>query len=123
MAWERRPPKQPDPRSTRRYRTVKAAWLPLHHGQRCALCPLPVDLYATGAAKATVEHLVPIRDLRRQAASWAELVDLCCDTDHWAIAHQGCQSKQGARVGGLLATGNRTTIPEPPPRPRPSRDW
>lgn len=119
MAWERRPPKQPDPRSTRRYRSRKATWLPEHHGESCALCGRPVDTYASGTAKATVEHLIPIRDLRRQAASWAELVDLCCDTDHWAIAHQGCQSKQGARVGGLLATGGTARAP----RLRPSRDW
>lgn len=119
MSWTRRPAKERDPRATRRYRAARAAWLPHHDGEQCALgCGRPVDatlpaLYAQGP---TIEHTVPIRTLRLMARTWDELVALCCDTNTWAIAHVECQRKQGARAG--YAAQQAAMAPR-----RGSRDW
>lgn len=94
MSWERRPTKVRDPRSTRRYRTLRAAWLPDHHGEMCALgCGYPVE------HTPTVEHTLPIRTILAMTNTWAEAVDLCCDTSLWRVAHPRCQALQGARAG------------------------
>jgi hypothetical protein len=97
-----------DPRSHRRYRETRAAWLPSHMGDPCALCHQPV------LGKATVEHLDPVRSIMARARDYAEAVAMCCDTSRWAIAHPRCQAQQGARV-----TNHRAARP----RHTPSRAW
>ena len=109
-----------DPRSSRRYRTLRAQYIADHQGAPalCALCATPVDttLPGTHPDGPTVEHGVPVRQLRRMAHDWDHLVALTCDTSTWSgIAHKRCQDAQGARAvngtgkptAGLLGTPSR----------------
>lgn len=90
-----------DPRSSRRYRTARAAYIAAHEpGHPCCLCGLPVDTTLPGMSAwgPTVEHRVKVIDLQAQAQTWDHLVALVCDVSMWGLAHSRCQSKQGAGV-------------------------
>jgi hypothetical protein len=91
-----------DPRSSRRYRATRAAWLAGYRGQpsTCALCGGLVDtsLPARAPGGPTIEHLLPVRTIRASARDWAHAVALACDTSLWALAHRRCQDRQGQRA-------------------------
>lgn len=111
-----RGPRPRDPRSTRRYIESSRDWLAslaaAGDTAPCALCPGLVDLSLprTHPTGPTVEHTLPIRTILAITETWADAVELCCDTNLWAVAHRRCQDRQGA------AASRR-------PRRRPSRAW
>lgn len=78
-----------DPRSTRRWRALRAAVLAA--STTCHLCGRP------GAD--TVDHLVPVR--RRP--------DLCFDPANLRPAHRGCNAAKGDRLLRLVTV----TAPKP----------
>ncbi len=87
-----------DPRSHRRYREAAARYIAAHApGIPCALCGKGVDTTLSGMSTwgPTIEHRVPVRQLRRIASSDDHLLDLACDQRTWAIAHLHCQRRQG----------------------------
>lgn len=118
MSWTRRPPKRRDPRTSHRYRALRAAWLPTAHPV-CVLCGKGVDITLPPGLRdsPTVEHIVPIRTILATSSTWAEAVAMCCDTSLWALAHRRCQVTQGAKVGRELQRRAMTG------RRRPSRAW
>lgn len=106
-----------DPRSTRRYIELSAAWLASLDHATCALCRRPVDLtlprrHPLGP---TVEHTVPVRRILATTSTWAEAVALTCDTSLWAVAHSVCQARQGRAAQAERRRPRRAR--------RPSRAW
>lgn len=81
-----------DPRSTRRYRTARDAYVAAMLGTPCALCGHAVT------TSPTVEHRLAIRYIQATARTWDECVAMACDTSTWGLAHASCNSRQGARV-------------------------
>lgn len=104
-----------DPRSHRRYTDLARAYIAANQDRpiRCALCGKPINMQAprTHSTGPTVEHRLPIRIIMRTATSFAEALNMCCDQTKWAIAHRGCQNRQGGHAANQHA-------------PRvPSRQW
>ena len=91
-----------DPRRSNRYMTTRRAWLAGYAGGAgtCCLCGGRVDtsLPGTHPLGPTIEHRLPVRQIRAMVRTWAEAVALACDTSMWALAHNRCQAGQGARV-------------------------
>lgn len=90
-----------DPRSHSRYRALRLTYLARHApAYPCCLCGQTVDLSLPGMSPwgPTIEHRIKVDALRRVARDEAELLDLCCDTTTWGIAHRRCQNRQGAGV-------------------------
>lgn len=88
-----------DPRSHRRYKTLRIKYLAAHGTHHpCCLCGRIVDLSLPGGSTwgPTIEHHTKVDHMRRIAANEAQLLDMVCDTSQWGIAHKQCQSKQGA---------------------------
>lgn len=109
-----------DPRTSGPYKRLRAAFIARHpSGSPCCLCGRPIDTSLSGMAKwgPTVEHHVPVSVLRRHAATWADLVALCCDVSTWGIAHRTCQQRQGASMGGRVIAARKAA------RRVPYRDW
>lgn len=91
-----------DPRSSRRYTQLRKAWLASQPHPICVLCGRPVPADAPGMSRwgPTIEHLLPIREIRAMATTWDEAVALACDTSRWAVAHRVCNDRQGGRTNG-----------------------
>lgn len=91
-----------DPRSTRRYRSARTAWLAGYAGQpgTCCLCGgiVRTDLPGTDRWGPTIEHRYPVRAILAAAQDWEQAVAMTCDTSHWGLAHRVCQSRQGQAV-------------------------
>ena len=104
-----------DPRSHRRYTDLAAAHIAANQDRpiNCALCGQPINMTSprTHSDGPTIEHRLPIRTIIKQATSFDEALNMCCDTTKWAIAHRGCQNKQGGHAATQRA-----------PR-TPSRQW
>lgn len=101
-----------DPRGHRRYRETRARWLRTANPV-CHLCGEHVDTtlpYGHPGA-ATVEHTLPVRMM---TGTRQQILDQCCDTSLWRVAHARCQGRQGQRVTTRIVTG---------PVRSPSRVW
>lgn len=113
----------PDPRESRVYRDTRRHWLAGYEGGpgTCVMCGWAVDTSLPGVDLygPTVEHLVPVRWMRANAASKAECEALACDTSGWRLAHRRCQSRQGADV----VNAARASAPTPLPMVGASREW
>lgn len=109
-----------DPRSHRRYRTARITWLRTAD-PTCALCGKPIDTSLPGTHPwgPTVEHTVPVRTILDMSETFAQALDMVCDTSLWAAAHVRCQQLQGASAGGrIIQARNRARAVR-----RGSRDW
>jgi hypothetical protein len=117
----------PDPRRSSRYVVTRRKWMRQQvDGTPCALCGRPVDVSLPGTAPwgPTVEHLTPVRALRRMARDEAELIAMCCDVTTWALSHRRCQDRQGAQVSNRTRHGRPAPGDRPPAPPtRPERAW
>lgn len=93
-----------DPRSHPRYSRTRRAWLPTADPV-CCHCRRPVDtsLPGTHPLGPTVEHTLPVRVILASVGSWADAVDLACDTSLWLLAHKRCNDAQGAHVTNAKA--------------------
>lgn len=104
-------PRMADPRSSRRYRTAALAYLDAHRREAvaCALCGGQVDMTApsTSDPGPSVEHTVPVRWIVANAPDYATAVDWACDVTRWAIAHRGCQNRQGGQATAKPANTQR----------------
>ena len=75
-----------DPRSTYRYRTLRAAWLP-NAGDLCWYCGkhVPRNVDPLHPLSPTVDHAIEV-DARP---------DLALDVRLWRLAHRGCNATRG----------------------------
>ncbi len=90
-----------DPRNSHRYKTLRAEYINARKPTApCALCGKTINLELPGTHPAgpTIEHLVKVHEMQRSTSHWETLVNLCCDTSAWALAHRRCQNRQGAQV-------------------------
>ena len=119
--------RQRDPRNTRRYVQTRRHWLAGFEGGHgtCCLCGRPVDtsLAGTNPHGPTIEHRVPIRELRTIARTWTELVALTCDTSLWALAHKRCQDRQGQAVTASINRARNQATATLATALGASRDW
>lgn len=94
-----------DPRSSGTYTKKRRAWLAaLGDVATCCLCGRLIDLALPGTDPhgPTIEHTLPIRDIRVIARDYREAVALACDITYWRSAHRRCQSRQGQAVTAAI---------------------
>lgn len=108
-------------RSTSAYRKARRHWLAGFRGQgTCCLCGGLVDctLPGTHPDGPTPEHRLPVRRIEGMVSNREQAIALACDTSLWSLAHNRCQSRQGAHVTNAIRRTKQ--------RPRmtgASRDW
>lgn len=106
-----------NPRGSSRYAEAARAYINARRRDAvaCALCGQAVDMEAPPLTRwsPSIEHQLPVREIRRIARSYAEAVDIACDQSMWAVAHKICQDRQGAQA---VNTRRRATG-------TPSRTW
>ena len=116
-----------DPRSHRRYVTLRRHWLAGYGGGlgMCSLCGNPVrtDLPGTDPHGPTIEHTLPIRDILALARDDAHALALACDTSLWALSHRRCNSRQGQAVTASINRARNQATATLATALGASRDW